>query len=49
MSTILALNAVSCLLATAGLGGLLAWNDRRVRRGVIVQPVYVTSGATRAL
>jgi hypothetical protein len=43
MSTILVINAVSSLLATVGIGGLVVWRDRRVRRAAIVQPLYVTT------
>ncbi len=44
MTTILVINAISSLLAAAGIGGLAV---RRGRRAAHVQPVYVTSGARR--
>jgi hypothetical protein len=44
VTTILILNAISSLVAAAGIGGLAA---RRARRTAQVQPVYVTSGARR--
>jgi hypothetical protein len=44
MTTILVINAISSLVAAAGIGGL-AW--RRGRRAAQVQPVYVTSEARR--
>ena len=47
MTTILALNAVSSLLATVGIGGFLLLRTRRVRRIAITQSVYVTSRTTR--
>jgi hypothetical protein len=43
MTTILVINAVSWPLTTVGIGGFLAWKDRRARRQVIVQPLYVTA------
>jgi hypothetical protein len=44
MTTILILNAISSLVAVAGIGGLAA---RRARLAAKVQPVYVTSGTRR--
>lgn len=41
MTTILILNAVSSLLAAVGLGGLVALQERRVKRAAM-QPQYVT-------
>jgi hypothetical protein len=47
MTTILVINAVSSLLAAAGLGGILV---QRKRREATIQPVYVTTaGKTRRL
>lgn len=42
MTTILTVNAVSTLLAAVGIGGYLVRADRRARRDMAVQPVYVT-------
>ena len=47
MNTILAINAISTLLAAAGTGGFLILSDRRVRRESDVKPVYVTTGQRR--
>ncbi|MGH2894243.1 MAG: hypothetical protein ACRDPM_13415 [Solirubrobacteraceae bacterium] len=44
MTTILILNAISSLVAAAGIGGLAMRRGRRVAQ---VQPVYVTRGARR--
>jgi hypothetical protein len=44
MTTILVLNAISSLVAAAGLGAVSA---RRARRAARVQPAYVTRGARR--
>jgi hypothetical protein len=44
MTTILILNAVSSVLAAAGLGGMVV---RARRRQATVQPVYVTTGRGR--
>ncbi len=44
MTTILVINAISSLVAAAGIGGLAR---RRARRAAQVQPVYVTTGARR--
>ena len=41
MTTILAINAVSTLLAAVGMGGSLILADRRARRDTVVEPVYV--------
>jgi hypothetical protein len=40
MSTILVLNAVSSLLAAAGIGGFLVHGRRRTPN-IVVQPLYV--------
>jgi hypothetical protein len=42
MNTILAINAISTLLAAVGIGGFLVLRDRRARRESDVEPVYVT-------
>jgi hypothetical protein len=44
MTTIVIINAISSLVAAAGIGGLVA---RRARRLARLQPVYVTTGARR--
>jgi hypothetical protein len=44
MTTILIINAISSLVAAAGLGGLAV---RRGRRTAVVQPVYVTHPTAR--
>ena len=44
MTTILIINAISSVVAAAGLGGLAV---RRGRRAAKVQPVYVTSETRR--
>lgn len=44
MTTILVINAISSLVAAAGIGGLAL---RRRRRAAQVQPVYVTTGSQR--
>ena len=44
MTTILVINAISSLVAAAGIGGVAV---RRGRRAAPVQPVYVESGARR--
>jgi hypothetical protein len=46
MTTILILNAVSSLLAAAGLGAGVARRNRRLRRETAVRPVYVKTGST---
>jgi hypothetical protein len=43
MNTILAINAISTLLAAVGIGGFLVLSDRRARRDTEVEPVYVTT------
>jgi hypothetical protein len=43
MTTILVINAVSSVLAAAGIGGVLVRRNRRAREAT-VQPVYVTTG-----
>jgi hypothetical protein len=47
MTTILVINAVSSVLAAAGMGGLLVRKQRQIRRDTAVKPVYVTTGTTR--
>jgi len=49
MTTILAINAVSTLLAAVGMGGYLILADRRARRDTVVEPVYVFARTTRPL
>ena len=49
MTTILAINAVSTLLAAVGMGGFLVLANRRARRDTAVQPVYVSARRTRPL
>lgn len=44
MTTILIINAISAVVAAAGMGALAV---RRGRRAVQVQPVYVTDGSRR--
>ncbi|HEX3977410.1 MAG TPA: hypothetical protein VHW96_14175 [Solirubrobacteraceae bacterium] len=44
MTTILVINAISSLVAAAGIGGLAL---RRGRRAAQVQPVYLPSAARR--
>lgn len=44
MTTILVINAISSLLAAAGLGGFVA---REKRRRAAVRPLYVATGTTR--
>jgi hypothetical protein len=46
MTTIIVINAISSLVATAGIGGFLARERRRARRKV-VRPLYVTARTTR--
>ncbi len=41
MTTILLINAVSSLLAAAGVCGLLVRQELRARRNALVQPIYV--------
>ena len=48
MITILIINAVSCLLATVGIGGFLARENLRVRKAA-VQLQYVTTRTSRPL
>jgi hypothetical protein len=43
MNTILAINAISTLLAAVGIGGFLVLSDRRARRVSEAEPVYVTA------
>ena len=47
MTTILTINAVSLLLVSTGLGGLLLRRARRVRRAAQVEAVYVNSTTGR--
>jgi hypothetical protein len=49
MDTILILNAVSSLLAAAGIGGYFAWERWRARRASVTQPLYISTGTTRPL
>jgi len=49
MTTILLINAVSSLLAGAGVGGWFVHNKRRISRNAVVRPVYVTTGTPRPL
>lgn len=50
MTTILIINAVSTVLGAAGITGVLAWENRRTRRQVLIRPMYVTTSRTnRAL
>jgi hypothetical protein len=49
MTTIFLLNAISSLLATAGIGCLLVTGSRRAARQAIVAPVHVTVSTTRPL
>jgi hypothetical protein len=44
MNTILAINAISTLLAAVGIGGFLARSDRRARRESEVELAYVHAG-----
>lgn len=44
MTTILVINAISSLVAAAGVGVV---SVRRARRAAAVQPAYVTNGARR--
>jgi hypothetical protein len=46
MTTIIVINAVSSLLAAAGIGGYLSREKRRTRKAV-VKPLYVTTRTTR--
>ena len=46
MTTIIVINAISSLVATAGVGGYIARRRRRSPRAV-VKPVYVTTKTTR--
>jgi hypothetical protein len=43
MNTILAINAISTLLAAVGIGGFLVLSDRRARRQSDPALVYVTA------
>ena len=44
MNTILAINAISTLLAVVGIGGSVVLSDRRARRKRDVELVYLTTG-----
>jgi hypothetical protein len=44
MTTILVINAISSLVAAAGIGGAAL---RRARRAARVQPAYIASGPRR--
>jgi hypothetical protein len=44
MTTILVINAISSLVAAAGIGGLAV---RRRRRAAQLQPAYIASGTRR--
>ena len=44
MTTILIINAISAVVAAAGMGGLAVCRERRAAR---LQPVYVTVGSRR--
>lgn len=46
MITIIILNAVSSLVAAAGLVGFAAWRRRRAKQ-VLIQPLYVTTSTAR--
>jgi hypothetical protein len=41
MTTILIINAVSSLIAAAGLTGAVTWRRRTARRSAQPQPVYI--------
>ncbi len=43
MTTIFVINAISSLLAAAGIGGWFARMRRRAHRDVLVQPLYLTT------
>ncbi len=47
MTTILVINAISSVVAAAGIGGLALRRSRRQQQAVRVQPVYVTDGPRR--
>lgn len=47
MNTILAINAISTLLAAVGIGSFLVLSDRRARRDTEVELVYVTTRRRR--
>jgi hypothetical protein len=47
MTTIIVINAVSSLLAAAGISGFLVREKRRTRKAV-VEPLYVTTQTTRS-
>jgi hypothetical protein len=49
MTTILAINAVSSLLAAVGIGGFLVRRNRLVRRNEVVELMYVSTGTSRPL
>jgi hypothetical protein len=47
MTTIFILNAVSSLLALAGIGAGVVRGSRRLSRETVVRPVYVTTASRR--
>ncbi len=47
MTTILTINAISSLLATAGIGTWLLRRNQRHNRETMLRPAYVTTGAPR--
>jgi hypothetical protein len=47
MTTILLLNAASSFVALVGIAGFFAFRERRARRQVAVQVLYVTTGTAR--
>jgi hypothetical protein len=46
MTAILIINAISCLLASAGVVGFVLWQERNAARKAVVRPLYVTRKAT---
>ena len=47
MTTILIINAISSVVAAAGLGAYAIRRGRRIRRLIRVAPVYVTTDGRR--
>jgi hypothetical protein len=47
MTTILIINAISSLVAGAGLGALAIRRGRRIRRSIRLAPVYANDGGRR--
>ena len=43
MTTIVILNAISSLVAGAGIAGVLAWRSRRAREHIRVRPAYMVT------